>query len=287
MLGAALQVQRNTRNTSRNLHLNSLLSFLRCDKCDEGFTGTWALKTHMLVHGAEKPFMCDLCGKTFFYNCQLQKHQQVVHGNKDKVSGSAHRWSSSSAKSFSCKVCLKAFSSTSTLRTHEKSHSAAKEFSCSTCGKAFHLRHLYLYHLRQHTGERPHVCTTCHKGFLLPSQLKRHKLLHTGIKPHKCEQCGKEFKTPQNYQRHLLVHTGERPYECSVCNRRFRQSNQVKAHMQVHTGVKLYSCVRCSRGFSEARSLKKHRCGEGMAEAESRHGKQKTDFMWSDGFINH
>uniref|UniRef100_A0A3Q2YCU4 Zinc finger protein 708-like n=1 Tax=Hippocampus comes TaxID=109280 RepID=A0A3Q2YCU4_HIPCM len=73
-----------------------------CSKCGEGFSGTWALKTHMLVHGVEKPFMCDLCGKTFFYNCQLQKHQLVVHGNKEHAKAGG---------AFSCKTCAKSFSS--------------------------------------------------------------------------------------------------------------------------------------------------------------------------------
>ncbi len=199
------------------------LSCSRCDKCGEGFTGTWALKTHMLVHGVEKPFMCDLCGKTFFYNCQLQKHQQLVHDNKDKVGGVPGRRRPTGVKPFSCKICLKSFSSNTTLRTHEKSHAENKEFTCDTCGKSFHLRHLYLYHMRQHSGDRPYVCSVCEKGFLLMSQLKQHELLHTGVKPHKCEQCGKEFRTPQNYHRHLLVHTGEKPYECVVCSRKFRQ----------------------------------------------------------------
>uniref|UniRef100_A0A3B5M017 C2H2-type domain-containing protein n=1 Tax=Xiphophorus couchianus TaxID=32473 RepID=A0A3B5M017_9TELE len=119
-----------------------------------------------------------------------------------RLPGAAHR-RSTGVKPFSCKMCLKSFSSSSTLRMHEKSHQQTKEFACNTCGKTFHLRHMLQYHQRQHTGDRPHVCSFCSKGFLQASQLRQHELLHTGVKPHRCEHCGKEFRTPQNYHRHL------------------------------------------------------------------------------------
>uniref|UniRef100_A0A1A8GB51 Zinc finger protein 664 n=1 Tax=Nothobranchius korthausae TaxID=1143690 RepID=A0A1A8GB51_9TELE len=262
---------------------------LRCDQCGEGFSGTWALKTHMLVHGVEKPFMCDLCGKMFFYNCQLQKHQQLVHGAADRRQSGAEvgRRKATGIKPFSCKTCMKSFSSSSTLRSHEKSHAQNKEFTCSTCGKAFHLQRLFLYHQRQHTGDRPHVCTVCDKGFLLASQLKQHELLHTGVKPHRCSQCSKEFRTPQNYHRHLLVHSGEKPYQCTVCSRRFRQSNQLKSHMQIHTGIKLYSCQRCQQGFSDSRQLKKHRCGEDSQDSIQstvEQNQQRDVLTWTPDF---
>uniref|UniRef100_A0A3B5BLV4 C2H2-type domain-containing protein n=1 Tax=Stegastes partitus TaxID=144197 RepID=A0A3B5BLV4_9TELE len=218
------------------------------------------------------------------------KHLQLVHGGPDRgKSSETSRRRSTGVKPFGCKTCLKSFSSSSTLRTHEKSHTQSKEFTCDTCGKAFHLRHLYLYHLRQHSGDRPHVCSICHKGFLLASQLKQHELLHTGVKPHRCEQCGKAFRTPQNYHRHLLVHTGEKPYQCAVCSRKFRQSNQLKSHMQIHTGIKLYSCERCQQGFSDSRQLKKHRCGDTAQtslESGDKRRKQRDMFPWTDDFTS-
>uniref|UniRef100_A0A3B3ZDV0 C2H2-type domain-containing protein n=1 Tax=Periophthalmus magnuspinnatus TaxID=409849 RepID=A0A3B3ZDV0_9GOBI len=259
--------------------LNECLCF-RCETCGQGFSGTWALKTHSQVHGEVKRFMCDRCGKTFFYNCQLQKHQALARdgtgdwgpglkgdqgpetrpktdltgdqgpglrprpGTRDWEPG-IRDWDTGTKSGTTLYFIIINLPSVPPPCVHSEQPASGPK-------------------RRRGSGVKPFSCKTCLKtftsSFIYASQLRQHELLHTGVKPHQCEQCGKEFRTPQNYQRHLLVHSGEKPYECGVCGRRFRQSNQLKSHMQIHTGVKLYVCEHCGQGYSDSRQLRKHSC---------------------------
>uniref|UniRef100_A0A672HWQ5 C2H2-type domain-containing protein n=1 Tax=Salarias fasciatus TaxID=181472 RepID=A0A672HWQ5_SALFA len=223
------------------------------------------LKVHMLLHGASKAFMCDLCGKTFLYNCQLKRHQKVNHDNEHGQPARRRAREHGQRRviyrrdrttldvtPFGCKTCHKGFDTASALKRHELIHTGHMQYSCATCGKSFFYKATYDYHRRIHSGERPFGCGVCGKTFIIRQALKSHQLQHSGEKPHKCDQCGKDFRIYTNYLRHLRVHTGEKPYECEVCGVKFRQLGHVKFHMQVHTGERPYSCSSCGLGFSDS-----------------------------------
>ena len=36
-----------------------------CDICSKSFSMVYYLKKHMVTHQTEKPFMCDICSKSF------------------------------------------------------------------------------------------------------------------------------------------------------------------------------------------------------------------------------
>uniref|UniRef100_A0A3B5AGN2 C2H2-type domain-containing protein n=1 Tax=Stegastes partitus TaxID=144197 RepID=A0A3B5AGN2_9TELE len=90
----------------------------------------------MLIHGARKPFMCDLCGKTY------------------------HQRSHSGEKPFVCDVCGKRFFHAASLKQHERIHTGEKPYKCDQCGKAFVKRRSLRTHQSVHRGKM-FTCETC------------------------------------------------------------------------------------------------------------------------------
>lgn len=87
---------------------------------------------------------CELCGKTFMYNCLLQSHIKKSH---------------SESKPFECKTCHMRFGYRGTLLKHELSHSAQNVragghgsimYKCKLCGAKFLELKLLTFHLRTH-----------------------------------------------------------------------------------------------------------------------------------------
>jgi KRAB domain-containing zinc finger protein len=45
-----------------------------CDVCGKGFSANGNLQTHIRTHTVDKPYKCDICGKGFSRNSHLQTH---------------------------------------------------------------------------------------------------------------------------------------------------------------------------------------------------------------------
>lgn len=77
----------------------------QCDKCEKSFCTRHTMKLHYRSHTGERPYSCELCGKTFPQNNTFQRHMKSAHIN---------------ARSFKCSHCPKTFNLKSTVRQHEK-----------------------------------------------------------------------------------------------------------------------------------------------------------------------
>ncbi|KAM8934296.1 zinc finger protein Gfi-1b [Pelodytes ibericus] len=158
-----------------------------CVKCSKVFSTSHGLEVHVRrSHSGIRPFVCDICGKSFGHAVSLEQHLNVH----------------SQERSFECKMCGKTFKRSSTLSTHLLIHSDTRPYPCQFCGKRFHQKSDMKKHTYIHTGEKPHKCQVCGKAFSQSSNLITHSRKHTGFKPFTCDHCGKGFQRKVDLRRH-------------------------------------------------------------------------------------
>ncbi|XP_051795755.1 zinc finger protein 236-like isoform X2 [Acanthochromis polyacanthus] len=241
-----------------------------CDVCGKSFTRQCNLNRHKKVHTGEKPFSCDVCSKKFSRPEELKTHTRIHTGEKpfgcdvcgkrfnQKIHIKRHMRVHTGEKPFGCDVCGKRFMWKVYYETHMRVHTEEDSFGCDACGKRFPREVDLKIHTRVHTGEKPFECTTCGKTFMWETSFKTHMRMHTGEKPFTCNVCGKRFSQKVHFKTHTRVHTGEKPFNCSVCGKRFMGKTSFKTHMRIHTGEKPFDCGVCGKRFNQKIHLKKH-----------------------------
>jgi len=98
-------------------------------------------------------------------------------------------------KPHQCKECEKCFSTTSGLKSHERTHTKEQPFTCEHCGKQFKFCGALRHHVNSlHEGRKDFLCHICGKCFAEKVARDNHIRVHTGERPFRCEICGKDFK---------------------------------------------------------------------------------------------
>ena len=65
-------------------------------------------------------------------------------------------------------------------KNEESISSKDTRYKCKFCGKFYSSSHSLKTHEKWHTGDLKHKCTFCEKKFRNPSEVKRHEMTHTG-----------------------------------------------------------------------------------------------------------
>ena len=165
----------------------------KCPQCDKCFTNKHSVTVHIKnVH--TRPHNCDKCEKGFGDIPTLEKHVQMVHGEK----------------SHKCTLCSEMFSTAYLLRKHmENTHDMSRLFHCSKCSKTFNSNKLLEHHVaRAHEMRNCEICPHCSKQF---SRLKAHlqtcsvKWSHTERRKFECPKCDKIYLDKSSLNRHMEI----------------------------------------------------------------------------------
>ncbi|KAJ8416083.1 hypothetical protein AAFF_G00381050 [Aldrovandia affinis] len=204
----------------------------------------------------ERPFGCNICGRTYRHAGSLLNHK-----NTHKT---GH---------FNCSLCAKPFSNPMALRNHTRIHTQKKKHVCATCGKAFRLASILHNHQKIHNlGETSFSCPVCGKSFQGKSGLKRHccQKNQEGRKKASvsreegrercftCEQCGRSYRHAGSLLNHKKTHTTG-IYHCTICLKTFSNLLALKNHRRIHSEVRRHCCPDCGKTFRVSSHLRSHR----------------------------
>ncbi|KAM5153050.1 zinc finger protein 646 [Mantella aurantiaca] len=196
---------------------------------------------------AERPYGCEVCGRTYRHAGSLLNHKNTHKRGLYK-----------------CSLCNKQFFNPMAIKNHLRTHSAKKEFQCMECGKEFPSSRELVCHIRVHTGVGPFHCPICNREFSSKLMLKRHQRTHKKSNSFRSSSPAVPSDEETNASDPCKVEptqvslpTQERKYKCNQCDRTYRHASSLFNHKKTHrTGV--YKCPDCLKEFFNLMAYNNH-----------------------------
>ncbi|PNF20474.1 hypothetical protein B7P43_G07693 [Cryptotermes secundus] len=206
------------------------MELFACDQCSYK-TNSYSklINLHRRIHGDERPFLCDTCGKGFKNRKQLRNHKAIHMAKQKQKAGPTGE----------CDVCGRTFTNPRMLRVHKDNvHGKLRPHLCNFCGYSASSRSTLKMHMRLHTGEKPFHCDECEYATADHNSLRRHKMRHSGDKPYKCPHCSYACIQSSTYKAHLNTkHPGLETglmFNCDLCSFRSVRKDNYMAHVAEH-----------------------------------------------------
>ena len=143
-----------------------------CETCGKVFSTNQNFKKHLRTHTGEKPFTCDVCGKSMSDPSYLVAHKREHRTDENGVA----------IKSFICHICSKGFNRKSYFRTHLYNHKLLTLLRQANLdlGKNELLEYENNLRLPGTNGDRIQgfFCVFCGKSFSHIDHLKKHVEVH-------------------------------------------------------------------------------------------------------------
>ena len=191
-----------------------------CNVCEITVNNQYALSIHQgSVHGFERPWGCQLCGKNFARHLELVNHRRVHSGDKP----------------FQCDICGSRFNQKQNLQTHVRHiHLGERRYECSICKMKFRRKRLLDCHINsKHKFERPYQCRQCSATFVYPEHVRKHEATHREDRRVKCGDCGKTFKSKTSLDNHLATHRPADTFQCLSCPQYFLAKADLLQHLKL------------------------------------------------------
>lgn len=219
----------------------------KCLECGKEYIQS-ELQRHMLSHMNIKPYVCNICQKSFSRPNNLKMHTQEVHcDSKDQ-------------RNFTCIKCKKSFCTLRRLKCHIRRHILSKNphYQCENCKRKFSTKQDLLQHTSKNVctnNSKSRKCDQCGKFMRLGEEI------HKNVCPkqnYHCNVCDKTIDKYFDYISHEKLHLNKREYKCDLCDKSYVKNKDLLIHRRhCHQNV-VYPCQICGKVFQAKLFLKKH-----------------------------
>ncbi|XP_071806934.1 uncharacterized protein [Asterias amurensis] len=138
------------------------LEYFKCSQCEFKTKSKFYIKRHENTHSDDRPFICEICGKSLKTETVLKIHMETHQDHKypcaecdfvakSRVSLYGHRLVHTSREQmrYKCDQCDWAGKRKNELKMHYRKHFTAKLYQCGHCGKSYKHNHGLTRHLKE------------------------------------------------------------------------------------------------------------------------------------------